>query len=102
MGCGCLVVILLLGYILFQGGSCKHDSNYIPYLLKGYDAYVYNNDTDKEYYTGRIDANYLTQKKGLSRCQSLAYEEAKRRHLSSWSYVCCTITYASDCATKVR
>lgn len=69
-GCGCIVLLLIIGFLLFRGDSCNYDSDFIPYLLKGYDVYVYNGETGEEYYAGRIGANYFTRTKGLSGCQS--------------------------------
>ncbi len=80
----------------------SHDSDYIPYGLKGMDAYVYNNDTDNEFYAGRVEGSYMSKDETLSKCQSLAYSVARHNHLENWSYICCTVTSSSSCATKVR
>jgi hypothetical protein len=83
--------------------SCdSHDSDYIPYGLKGMDAYVYDNDADVEHYAGSVEGNYLSKDDTLSGCQSLAYSTARQKNLDDWGYVCCTVTSSSSCATKVR
>lgn len=83
-------------------GCSGHDSDYIPFALTGFDSWVYNDETDQEFYAGRAEASYLSRKEGLDSCQRAAYIEARRRHLDDWSYVCCTVTRSSDCVTKVR
>lgn len=88
--------------ILFMASCSSHDGDYIPYGLEGMDAYVYNNDTDKEFYAGRVEGSYLSKDETLSKCQSLAYSAARKNHLDNWSYVCCTVTSSSSCATKVK
>jgi len=88
--------------ILFLASCDSYDSSYIPYGLKGMDAYVYNNDTDKELYAGRVEGSYFSKDETLSKCQSLAYSVARQHHLRNWGYICCTITSSSSCVTKVR
>lgn len=95
VGAATLVVLLL--------ASCdSHDSDYIPYGLKGMNVYVYNNDTDKEFYAGHVEGSYLSKDEALNNCQSLAYSVVRQNHLDNWSYICCTETSSSSCATKVR
>jgi hypothetical protein len=70
--------------------------------MKGLNVLVYNNKTDKEYFGGYVEANYLSKSEGLEKCQRAAYSTAKQHHLKDWSYVCCTVTSSSGCVTKVR
>ncbi len=92
-------VILML---LIVAACNSYDKDYIPYTLKGFDVWVYDNATDKEYYGGRVKANYFSKDSALSRCRDQAYTVAKQYKLTNWSYVCCTVTGSSDCVTKVR
>ena len=71
-------------------------------MIKGYDVWVYDNINEKEYYGGRIKANYFSSESALSQCQKAAYYTASQYNLEDWGYVCCTITSKSDCVTKVR
>ena len=84
-------------------GCESHDSDYMPYALKGMNAYVYNED-DKEFFAGYTDGNYLDREQVLSGCQNNARAKAHELHLedSNWGYVCCTVTAGSSCATKVK
>jgi len=94
---------LLLLLVITLLGACKgYDSNFIPYALKGLDVWVYNNETDREFYGGRIEARYWNRSEALSSCSGQAYAVARERHLQDWSYICCTVTSSSDCVTKVR
>lgn len=98
---------LLMGVVFFLfitiTISCsKHDDDYIPYGLIGMDVYVYNNETDVEYYAGRVDGNYFKRDKVLASCGNLAYSTASQKYLDDWSYICCTVTKSSNCTTKVR
>jgi len=79
-----------------------HENDYAPYGITGFDVYVYNNVTEKEFYAGRGETRYGTAKDDLSKTQSLAYSIARRNHLEDWSYITCTVTSSITCATKVR
>lgn len=92
-------VAILLSLI---GGCTAQDSDYIPYALTGYDVWVYDDTSDREFYGGRIESSYLTRKAGLDQCGDAAEDLADTRHLKDWSYVCCTVTIQSECVTKVR
>ena len=92
--------LILLSLFLISCDS--HDSNYLPYTMKGVNVYVYDNKTDKEYFAGFVEGNYIARKETLSQCASFANISAFQNHLNDWSYVCCTVTPQSDCATKVR
>jgi hypothetical protein len=96
----CLVFFFPL---LFSFLGCRgYDSDYIPYRLKGLDVWVHDNAHDKNYYGGRVKANYFSRDDALSACRRRAYAVAEQYHLSDWSYVCCTVTSSSDCVTQVR
>lgn len=95
-----LSIIVLLSIFL---GACKnYDKNFIPYGLRGMDAWVYNNENEQEYFGGRSEGNYLNRRKVLGDCQKNAHVTANEYYLKDWSYVCCTVTSSSDCVTKVR
>lgn len=95
-----LVLVTALAGLL---SSCdSYDSNYMPYGLTGLDVWVYNDETDKEYYGGRVEASYFSKDKALSDCSHRAYSVAQQYHLDDWSYVCCTVTSSSSCVTKIR
>ena len=95
-------VFILVPVSLHLTGCSSYDSDYIPYMLKGLNVWVYDNMNDKEYYGGRVEANYFSKDDALSECRSRAYAIAEQYHLSDWSYVCCTVTSSSDCVTKIR
>lgn len=70
--------------------------------MKGLNVWVYNNNTEKEYFGGFVEASYFSQKEALSNCGARAVGTARQYHLENWGYVCCTVTSSSDCVTKVR
>ena len=80
----------------------EKDSRSIPYSIKALDVYVYNDDTDTEFFAGRVETDYSSIDEGLSNCSADAYALARDKHLQNWSYICCTITNDSSCVTKVR
>ena len=88
--------------LLIVLGCSGHDSDYVPFVLKGMDAWVYNNETDEEFYGGRATGNYFNKDGVLSECQNLASTTARMHEIEDWSYVCCTVTSSSDCSTKVK
>ncbi len=92
--------LILLSGCSFSGNS--YDENFIPYGIKGFDVWVYNDNTDKEYYAGRVTTNYSQAQEKLSDAQRLAYDIAEAKYLKDWSYICCTVTNSSNCVTKVR
>lgn len=98
-----LPIALMLGFVCMACAACDgQDSDYIPYMLKGMNVYVYDED-DREFFAGRVDGNYLDRDDLLSSCGAMAAAEAERRHLGQrWGYVCCTVTSESSCVTKVR
>ena len=69
--------------ILFLASCDSYDSSYIPYGLKGMDAYVYNNDTDKELYAGRVEGSYFSKDETLSKgCGSFSTTEGCQKSTS--------------------
>lgn len=98
-----LSTLILAGSLIpaFTGCS-RQDDNFIPYELKGFNIYVYDNKNDKEFYEGQVESNYQSRISGLNSCQVRAKAAAEQKQLSNWSYICCTITSTSTCATKVR
>lgn len=89
--------------LLASIGCAKHDDDFIPYDLKGMNAYVYDED-DEEHFAGFFGGNYSQRVAVLSACQSNAQGKAHELHIDDdpWSYICCTVTTDSNCATKVR
>ena len=54
---------IIIAAVVFMLASCdSHDSDYIPYGLKGMNVYVYNNDTDKEFYAGHVEGSYISNR----------------------------------------
>jgi len=97
------IIPLLLSLLsLTSCNSSGHDSDYIPYGLKGMDVLVYNNTNNDVHFAGRVEGTYASKDKTISECQSQAYAFANQNHLQNWSYICCTVTSSSSCATKVR
>ena len=83
--------------------SCSgHDNDYFPYRMKGLNSWVYDSATETEFLAGYTEASYMSRQEGLASCASLASTAASARQLRDWSYVCCTVTSESQCATKVR
>lgn len=87
--------------LLSMSGCDARDSDEIPFLLTGMDAYLQVGET-MEVYAGRVDANYLSRDDALDECRDLALVEARRRGIENWGYICCTVTSTTDCDTKVR
>lgn len=81
--------------------SCT-DSDYVPYALSGLDVWVAERGSNRSYYGGRVSANYFSRERAIAECARLALATAKQNRLDSWGYVCCTVTYSSDCETKIR
>ena len=95
-------VTTILAFLILLIACSGHDSDFIPFALRGFDVWVYDNATDKEFYGGRVEANYFSKDSGLRKAGSRAYSTARQYNIADWSYVCCTVTPWSDCATKVR
>lgn len=102
---GCQMRHLIIGTfaLLALTGCEKHDDNFMPYDLKGMNVYVYDED-DNEHFAGFAQGSYSQRGDVLSACQSNANGKAHELHIddSDWSYICCTVTSDSSCATKVR
>lgn len=66
-------------------------------------AYVYDED-GREYFAGFSKGNYLEREDTLASCNANARSKANDLGIlrTRWSYVCCTVTDVSICATKVR
>lgn len=79
-----------------------HDSDYYPYAMTGLDSWVQDAHTLKDFYAGRVDARYWSRTDATARCADLADGLARSMQLRNWSYVCCTVTSSSSCATKIR
>ena len=101
----CLVLVTLLTLAL--GGCSKHDSDYIPYGLKGLNVYLFDEEKapNGDYFVGYVECSYLKRKEGLSQARTLAYNEAQRLHFKTSTgryYILCAVTSETNCATKVR
>jgi hypothetical protein len=97
----CVLAICVVSITLT---SCSgHDSDYVPYGLEGMNAYVYD-ENDKEHFAGYAEGGYFDREDVLDQCQRNAQWKAQELHLDDreWSYICCTVTADSSCATKVR
>ena len=91
-------ILILLLFVACE----SYDSDYIPNDFRGMEVYVYNNNTKVEVHAGYVDGNYFSREKTLRKCQSFAHSFAGQNHLENWSYICCTVTSSSSCATKVK
>lgn len=95
--------VLLIIIVLAVGpSSCFEDSNYVPYFMKGLDVWVYDHVSQNNLYGGRIEATWFSSKRALADCNIMAERTAAYNHLKDWSYVCCTVTAANSCSTKIR
>lgn len=98
-----ITTAVLLSVIAEMSACSGHDSDYMPYDMKGMNAYLYDQD-GREHFAGFSDGSYLDRESLLSQCRSNAFAKARGLHLDDrdWGYVCCTVTSESSCATKVR
>lgn len=69
--------------------------------MRGLNGYLYDG-ADQEAYLGFFEGSYSDREQALSQCQKAAWSHAEALQLENWSYVCCTVTPDSQCATKVR
>ncbi len=83
-------------------GCSKVDDDYFPYKMTGLNSWLYDSVKEQEYLAGFTAANYKTRDSALRACAAQASSAAAARRLEEWSYVCCTVTEESQCATKVR
>ena len=88
--------------LAFGPSSCFEDNAYFPYFMKGLDVWVYDNAHQKDFYGGRVEGTWFARKSVLADCGVMAERAARDNHLKDWSYVCCTVTSSTSCATKVR
>ena len=95
-------VVILIFILSGCNKPQAYDEYFIPYDIKAFDVWVYNNKADKEYYAGYVPTDYSSAQDRLSDAQLLAYDFAKSKKLKNWDYVCCTVTNQSSCVTKVR
>lgn len=87
---------------IFLLSACGADDSGYPMSMTGLDAWVQDNDSGKQFYAGRVEANYLGRTDAASKCRDLAIGTARANNLQRWGYVCCTVTSSSDCVTKIR
>lgn len=97
-----LISILSTPQVVNSGWLDTHDDDFFPYALTGLDAWIFDDASGREVFGGRIDGNYLKRDSMVSKCQSISSSTARAEKLRSWSYICCTVTPTSDCATKVK
>ena len=95
------VAISLLSAVLLAACS-DTDDDFYPYKMTGLNSWVYDSATEQSYLAGFTPSTYKTRESALQACASLAESAAVARHIEEWSYVCCTVTEESQCATKVR
>lgn len=82
--------------------SSQVDSDFFPYKMLGLRSLVSNEDTGQQFEAGFTAASYKAREAGLSGCAAQAATAAAARRLKNWSYICCTVTEKSQCATTVR
>lgn len=93
-----LLLIILLSALL---GCSSQDDDYIPYKLKGMNAWV-SDENGNSYFAGLVEGGYSKREELKDECADLAYELAYSKNIENFGYVCCTVTSDSDCETKVR
>lgn len=99
----CLKFVFALTFLIGLLGSCAdQDDEFFPYKMKGFNSWVYEADGETSFLAGYSEASYNSRHEGLASCAALAATAASARHLDDWTYVCCTVTDESQCATKVR
>ena len=96
-----LIVILGVTTSLLCSCSAQDEDNF-PYRMKGLNVWVYDSASEKDIFVGFTEADYSSRERGLASCSNLATSAATSWNLKQWSYVCCTVTEKSQCATKVR
>ena len=98
-----LVVVLAIGCISLVS-SCSYisDQGFVPKSIIAVDVWVYDVAKDEKYFAGRIETNYLKIKDAKASGRQRAYSFANEHYLSNWSYVLCTVTNKTDCATEIR
>jgi hypothetical protein len=97
------VMALVAGGYFLAARRRGHDELFVPYALTGMRVEFCAVDR-KCSVIGELEGSYDEREQLKSDCHSIAASEAQRRGLSGadWSYICCTTTADSCCATKVR
>lgn len=87
-----------------SGVGCLFASrrDFFRYKMLGLRSLVSNEDTGQQFEAGFTAASYKAREAGLSGCAAQAATAAAARRLKNWSYICCTVTEKSQCATTVR
>ncbi len=93
-----LIIAAALAYSWWTG----EDSNNVPRQLTGMTAHVYDEDRLIEHYAGLSKGHYWKREHARLGCRRKAFDFAEAHRLRNWSYMCCTMTEASTCATRVR
>ena len=78
------------------------DDSSIPYDMKGMNSWLYDNASGESFLAGYTEATYDSRDEALRACAAHSANLAEAKKMQDWSYVCCTVTQDSDCATKVR
>jgi len=94
--------LFILMSITILAACSDQDENFIPYKIKGMTSHVYDNQTGESFDAGSVVGKYSERESMLLRCSEDAVALASDKHIEDWSYVCCTQTSESSCATKVR
>jgi hypothetical protein len=96
-------LIAIIAFIYFSPRMCSdYDSDYFPYNMIGLNTWVYDSESDRGYRAGSVKATYSERERALSDCAAQARNYANQKHFERWRYVCCTVTKAETCMTKVR
>lgn len=83
-------------------GCSEIDDDHFPHEMTGINSWLYDSAAKKEYLVGFTEAGHRNRSSALQACAAQASAAAAARNLEEWSYVCCTATEKSQCATKVR
>ena len=97
-----LKITLLLVLLSAIAGCSEVDKDNFPYEMTGLSSWLYDSTTEQEYLAGFTPASYKNRQSALQSCAAKASIAAAARNLKEWSYVCCTVTEQTQCATKVR
>ena len=96
-------IVLLISLATVALAACSQvDSDFFPYKMLGLRSLVSNEDTGQQFEAGFTAASYKAREAGLGGCAAQAATAAAARRLKNWSYICCTVTEKSQCATTVR
>jgi len=86
------------------GPNYSGSNDHFPLDTRALDAFLIDKTTGETFDAGRVPyaGGPGHRKDATVECKEMATDEAKKRRIYDWDYYCCTVTAASDCATKVK